>query len=157
MELRCTRFGLAAVPASPVWRLNVPFRVVSWYWFTTQTGTFAASRGRGAPKVAPFRLPAPVAPVPVHSKVLVPSQPLRQYFRVEPSITGKLWDVPVHPLSRSLPLPSSGCAGSAGGGTVRVICLGAPGESVRAGQTAVVVPEVPDGTHCTRSLLAKPL
>ena len=26
-EFRCTRFGLAALPASPVWRLNVPLRV----------------------------------------------------------------------------------------------------------------------------------
>lgn len=33
-------------------------------------------------------------------------------------MTGKLCDVPVQPLSRSLPLPSSGCAGSSSG-TVR--------------------------------------
>ena len=104
MEFRFTWFGLAALPAAPVWRLNVPVSVGSWYWLTTQTGTLAASSGRGAPNIRPFSEsvapPAPVVPLAVHSKVVVPSQPERQYFRVEPPMTGKLCEVPVQPLSR---------------------------------------------------------
>src|SRR5262249_28957825 len=53
---------------------------------------------------------------------------------------GKLCDVPVQPLSRSLPV----------GGTVSVTWFGCPG--VPFGQVPVVEPL----THCTRSLFTKP-
>src|SRR5262245_34884473 len=56
---------------------------------------------------------------------------------------GKLCEVPVQPLSRSLPV----------GGTVRVIWDGSP---LRDGHVAWV-PVLPGGTHCTRSLFLKPL
>ena len=66
----------------------------------------------------------------VQTGVAVVSQPVRQSFRFEPPTTGKLCDVPVHPLSRSVPLlatvtvamlpPPAGFAGhfATGGGPV---------------------------------------
>src|SRR5262245_6653082 len=64
-------------------------------------------------------------------------------------MTGKLCEVPVQPLSRSLPLP---WVGSVATGVVRVICAGAVGSSVRSGHDPT-----PGGRHCTASLLRKPL
>src|SRR5262245_56185407 len=55
---------------------------------------------------------------------------------------GKLCEIPVQPLSRSLPV----------GGTVKVTWLGRPGAS-RLGQ--LMLP--PGGRHCTTSLFLKPL
>src|SRR5215468_7507940 len=57
---------------------------------------------------------------------------------------GKLCDVPVQPLSRSLPV----------GGTVKVICDGRP---PRDGQAPGTGGPFATPTHCTRSLFLKPL
>src|SRR4030095_13307759 len=84
----------------------------------------AASSGSGAPKVGPLSVPSPVSPLPSHSVSEVPSQLLRQYLSVEPWITGKLCEVPVQPLSRSLPVD----------GVCSVIWFGKLGSSVRSGQ-----------------------
>src|SRR5262249_49708851 len=66
-------------PESPVWRLKLPLRTSpGMKRFTTQTGVPTVSSGSGAPKVAPLIEPAPVAPVPVHWKLVVPSHPSRQ-------------------------------------------------------------------------------
>src|SRR5262245_4850623 len=151
-----TTFGLAADPASPVCRLNMPVSCGSWYRLMTQTGTPVVRSGRGAPKVRPLTtglvavgVPSLVVPVPVQWKFVFPSQPVRQYVSFEPPMTGKLCDVPVQPLSRSLPLP---WVGSVATGVVRVICAGAVGSSARTGHDPT-----PGGRHCTMSLLVKPL
>src|SRR5439155_7813655 len=108
---------------SPVCRFVVP---VTSFWkrLVTQTGTLAARSGRGGPKTSVLIEFTPVGPVMVQTGVAVVSQPLRQSFRFEPPTTGKLCDVPVHPLSRSVPLlatvtvamlpPPAGFAGHGG-------------------------------------------
>src|SRR5206468_3413557 len=70
----------------------------------TQTGTLAASSGRGGPKTSVLSEPAPVGPQMPQSGLVVSSHPTRQNFSCEPPTTGKLCDVPVHPLSRSVPV-----------------------------------------------------
>src|SRR5262245_42824685 len=112
----------------------------------TQTGTPEARSGRGAPNVGPFSELSPVVPLPSHSVSEVPSQLLRQYLRVEPWMIGKLCELPVHPLSRSLPVE----------GTWRVIWFGRFAPSLRGGHTAPPPPLVPGGTHCTVSAFRKP-
>src|SRR4029450_11094051 len=112
----------------------------------TQAGTPEASSGSGAPNVGPLSVPSPVAPVPSHTVSVVPSQLLRPYLRVEPWMIGKLCELPVQPLSRSLPVD----------GTCRVIWFGKLGLSVRSGHTAPGVPVDPGGTHCTVRAFRKP-
>ena len=88
---------------SPVCRFDVP---VGSFWkrLVTQTGTLAARSGRGGPNTSVLIEPTPVGPLRVQTGLLVVSQSVRQSFRFEPPTTGKLCDVPVHPLSRSVPL-----------------------------------------------------
>src|SRR5262245_58492363 len=111
----------------------------------TQTGTPDARSGRGAPNVGPFSEPSPVVPLPSHMVSEVPSQLLRQYLRVEPWMVGKLCELPVHPLSRSLPVD----------GTWSVIWFARLAPSLRGAQTLVVGP-VPGGTHWTVRAFRKP-
>src|SRR6266850_2152593 len=68
----------------------------------------AARSGRGGPNTTPLRLSVPVGPAVLQtgfrSAGLLPSlQPERQSLSFEWASTGKLWAVPVHPLSRSVP------------------------------------------------------
>src|SRR6516165_6129911 len=81
--------------------------VASAYLLTTQTGIPPATSGSGGPKFGPFSEPAPptsVVPVPVHTGLVLSSQPDRQSLTVVPWGTGKLWDTPDQPLSRSDPV-----------------------------------------------------
>src|SRR5262245_29072642 len=66
----------------------------------TQTGTLWAISGSGGPKLGPLLLAGAVAS---HTGLELASHPLRQSFRNERCGTGKLWEMPVHPLSRSVP------------------------------------------------------
>ena len=69
-------------------------------------------------------------------------------------MTGKLCDVPVQPLSRSLPLPSSGCAGSSSGTViVRDFCPGAQFD----GRVVVVVVGTDAGETPDQQGVAEPL
>src|SRR5690348_7630173 len=80
----------------------------------TQTGTLDANSGSGAPNVVPLTVLAPVEPVAVHTEFVLASQPLRQNDRLLPWTTGKFCEIPVTPLSRSVPLPEvvrSSCRG----------------------------------------------
>jgi hypothetical protein len=70
--------------------------------FTTQTGIFAARSGSGAPNVAPLTT-AVWASSSVHCGFEVAPHPARHTRSSELDTTGKLWLVPVHPLSRSVP------------------------------------------------------
>src|SRR5215813_11054778 len=99
----------------------------------TQTGTPAASRGSGAPKVGPLIVPAPVGPAASQSVSEDPLQWVRQRWSVEPYTTGKFMVTPVQPLSRSVHC----------WGTVRLTLDGPP--SGFAGQTGT------PGMHCTFS------
>src|SRR5262245_55870083 len=113
----------------------------------TQTGTPEARSGRGAPKVGPLSDPSPVVPLPSHSVSPVTSQLLRQYLRVEPWMIGKLCELPVHPLSRSLPVD----------GTWRVIWFGRFAPSLRGAQTLVTGTLPPPAeTHWTVRAFRKP-
>ncbi len=80
---------------------------LSRYWFTTHTGTPLASSGSGGPKVPPFSEFLPVEPSPVQFGLVVASQPERQKFRLVLLGTRKLCELPVTPLSRSLPLEAT--------------------------------------------------
>src|SRR5262249_34255501 len=96
------------------WRFTVPFAapletsalkpVILGFpkLFTTQTGMPAARSGRGAPNVAPLAAAVWTSSSP-HCGFEVAPHPVRQTRRVELDTTGKLWLVPVHPLSRSVP------------------------------------------------------
>src|SRR5262249_52269712 len=99
---------------------------VSWKRFTTHTGVFAASSGSGAPNVVPFCEFGPVVAVAMQ---FTPSGQLRVYRIEEPLMMGKLCEMPVQPLSRSLPVA----------GTVSVSVL--PG-------SVVVVLDVQAGRLC---------
>src|SRR2546427_8903107 len=91
--------------ASPVRGLIVPMPLGEpFHWWTTQTGTLAARSGSGAPKVAPLGVPAPTDAVVSQGGVPSGPQVLRHAFSVELPTTGELCDVPVWPLSRSVPL-----------------------------------------------------
>src|SRR5262245_9756427 len=70
--------------------------------FTTQTGMFAASSGRGAPNVAPLTTPVWLSSSE-HCGFDVAPHPVRHTRSSELETTGKFWLVPVHPLSRSVP------------------------------------------------------
>src|SRR5262249_13986423 len=70
--------------------------------FTTQTGMFAASSGRGAPKAAPWPTPARLSSSEPWGSAAGP-QPVRHPGGAELETTGKFWLGPVHPLSRSVP------------------------------------------------------
>src|SRR5262249_20953746 len=148
-----TTFGLAADPASPVCRLNMPVSCGSWYRLMTQTGTPVARSGRGAPQGRPLTTglvggggPGWVLPGPGGLEGRCPAPPARGYRRFAPPSAG---EVAVQPLSRSVPLP---WVGSVATGVVRVICAGAVGSSARTGHDPT-----PGGRHCTMSLLVKPL
>src|SRR5437016_1228747 len=69
----------------------------------THTGTDCAISGSGGPKVAPLSEPAPVSPLASHTGLVLASHPVRQSFTLERGGVGKLCEMPVHPLSRSLP------------------------------------------------------
>src|SRR5947207_6436148 len=90
---------------SPVATLAVPV-AGAVNTLTTQTGTPAATSGSGGPKVSVLIEPAPVGPFAVHGVVPAASHPLRQSLSFEFAGTGKLCDVPVQPLSRSVPWSS---------------------------------------------------
>src|SRR5262249_7342816 len=70
--------------------------------FTTQTGMPAARRGSGAPNVAPLTA-AVCASSSAHCGFAVAPPPVRHTRSSEFDTMGKLWLVPVHPLSRSVP------------------------------------------------------
>src|SRR5262249_60250554 len=61
-DARCTWFGVAALPASPVCRSYVPVSVGATNWFTTHTGAPVVSSGSAAPEVEPFGAPPPRDP-----------------------------------------------------------------------------------------------
>ena len=62
--------------------------------------------GSGGPKVTPLSEPAPVGAVPLQTGfVLSAVHSVRQSFRRASLMTGKLCELPVHPLSRSVPVP----------------------------------------------------
>src|SRR5581483_2199712 len=75
----------------------VPWIVVSRYRLMTHTGTLDAKSGRGAPKVVPFGVPAPVAPVAWQTEFVLASQPDRQKERLLLATTGKFCEMPVTP------------------------------------------------------------
>src|SRR5262245_3807797 len=89
---------------SPVWRLPMPV-ASPLKRLMTQTGTPPAISGSGGPKNCPFTEPCPVGPFAVHIGFDVLSHPWRQNVVVASLMTGKLCDVPVQPLSRSVPWP----------------------------------------------------
>src|SRR5207249_7750017 len=89
---------------SPVLRSALPMTRPGWKRLVTHTGTFAARSGRGGPNVSVLIEPVPVGPQRPQSGFVVSSHPTRHNFSIEPPTTGKLCDVPVHPLSRSVPL-----------------------------------------------------
>src|SRR6266849_4364017 len=60
--------------------------------------------GRGGPKVSVLSAPAPVAPVASHTGFVLASHPERQSVTNERGGVGKLCEMPVQPLSRSLPV-----------------------------------------------------
>src|SRR5688572_23611412 len=91
---------------SPVWRFAVPVKPLApWVCqlFTTQTATPPATSGSGGPRVGLLNVPGPVMPLMSQSGSLALSQFVRHASTCTSSITGKLNDVPVQPLSRSLP------------------------------------------------------
>src|SRR5207244_11297002 len=61
--------------------------------------------GSGGPKVTPLIESAPVGAVPLQTGFVVSSHSVRQSFSKASLMTGKLCEVPVHPLSRSVPVP----------------------------------------------------
>ena len=100
---------------SPVLRSALP--MTSWPGMkrlVTHTGTFAARSGKGGPNVSVLIEPVPVGPQRPQSGFVVSSHPTRHNFSIEPPTTGKLCDVPVHPLSRSVPLLATVTSASLG-------------------------------------------
>src|SRR5207247_4996112 len=91
--------------ASPVIGSTVPMPLGEpFHSLTTQTGTLAARSGSGAPNVSPLGVPGPTDAC--RSQGGVPSGPqLRRHaLSVELATTGKLCEMPVQPMSRSVPL-----------------------------------------------------
>src|SRR5437867_6098380 len=78
-----------------------------WKRLRTQTGTCAARSGSGGPKVTPLSDPVPIGPVAVQFGFVLSSHPLMHMKSCEPGVTGKLCDVPVQPLSRSVHLSAT--------------------------------------------------
>src|SRR5207249_279452 len=128
---------------SPVAGLAVPV-AAAVNTLTTQTGTPAATSGSGGPKVLVLIEPAPVGPFAVHGVVPAASHPLRQSFSFEFAGTGKLCDVPVQPLSRSVhwssvvKIASSGPPAVFGGQTASGTALAGQLPDPPALQTSVV-------------------
>src|SRR5437870_7851886 len=115
----------------PVWMLPVAVGGV-WKRLRTQTGTCAARSGSGGPKVTPLSDPAPIGPVAVQFGFVLVSHPLTQRKSCEPGVTGKLCEIPVQPLSRSVHLSA----------TVRIASSGPPwGFFGQPGSVVVVVPQ----------------
>src|SRR5947208_10373661 len=78
---------------SPVCRFAVPLASF-WKRFPTQTGTLAASSGRGGPKVSLLSDPFPVGAVMLQTGVELVSQPVRQSDRLQPPTTREFCGVP---------------------------------------------------------------
>src|SRR2546428_246736 len=74
----------------------------------THTATPCAMSGSGGPNVAPLIDPAPTAPMTSQTGFVLASHPERQTFSVARGSTGKLCEMPVHPLSRSVPVSAGG-------------------------------------------------
>src|SRR5438045_9649275 len=69
----------------------------------TQTGTLCAIKGRGGPNVGPLTEPTPTGPVASHTGFVLASHVVRHRLTLDFSGVGKLCEMPVHPLSRSVP------------------------------------------------------
>src|SRR5437870_5047450 len=103
----------------------------AWKRLMTQTGTCAARSGSGGPKVAPLSDRAPIGPVAVQFGFVLVSHPLMQRKSFEFGVTGKLCEIPLQPLSRSVHLSA----------TVRTASSGPPwGFFGQPGIVVVVVP-----------------
>src|SRR6186713_3394086 len=87
---------------SPVPSSAVPV-MLSAHLLTTQTGVLLARSGNGAPNVGPFGVPSPTAALKSHSVSLPELQFDRQPSRTPFGTRMKLCELPVQPLSRSVP------------------------------------------------------
>src|SRR5688572_2931453 len=72
--------------------------------FTTQTGTLDASSGSGAPNVGPLIVPSPTGPFTTQDVSPAVSHSERHTFSEPFGVTAKFCEIPVQPLSRSLPV-----------------------------------------------------
>src|SRR5213076_3217360 len=80
----------------------------------THTATPCAMSGSGGPNVAPLIELAPTAPMRSQTGFVLASHPERQTLSVARGSTGKLCEMPVHPLSRSVPVSAVERSASSG-------------------------------------------
>src|SRR5438876_8217278 len=107
----------------------------------THTATPCAMSGSGGPNVAPLIDPAPTAPMMSQTGFVLASHPERQTFSDARGSTGKLCEMPVHPLSRSVPVSAVERSASSG-----------PPWGFMQGIVVVVVPPGGGGLHLSTSL-----
>src|SRR5262249_17964238 len=82
--------------------LNLPDGGPS-YRLTTQTGMACAMSGSGGPKVRPLMLSGPVGAIASQTGFVVASQPVRHSWSAVRCGKTKLGEVPVQPMSKSVP------------------------------------------------------
>src|SRR5207237_10523885 len=109
----------------------------------TQTGTPCAMRGSGGPNVGPLIVPAPTGAQASQRGFVLASHVLRHRFTADRGGVGKLCEIPVQPLSRSLPV--SAVRRSSSSGPPALFALQGFGQLAGWGHTHACA--CPGGTH----------